>query len=58
MSHDLYREAHPIQFVLTHWINLLAMFFLVITGFYIHYPIFGGWMGVARGTHIGRMNGL
>jgi Ni/Fe-hydrogenase 1 B-type cytochrome subunit len=51
MSHDLYREAHPMPFVITHWINLLAMFFLTLSGFYIHYPIFGGFMGLARGTH-------
>jgi Ni/Fe-hydrogenase 1 B-type cytochrome subunit len=51
MSHDLYREAHPMPFVLTHWINLLAMFFLALSGFYIHYPIVGGLMGLARGTH-------
>lgn len=38
-------------FVLTHWINLLAMLFLTLSGFYIHFPIFGGFMGVARGTH-------
>jgi Ni/Fe-hydrogenase 1 B-type cytochrome subunit len=51
MSHDLYREAHPLPFVITHWINLCAMFFLALSGFYIHYPIFGGLMGLARGTH-------
>ena len=51
MSHDLYREAHPMPFLLTHWINLLAMCFLTLSGFYIHYPIFGGFMGLARGTH-------
>lgn len=38
-------------FVLTHWINLLSMLFLTLSGFYIHFPIFGGFMGVARGTH-------
>lgn len=38
-------------FVLTHWTNLLAMLFLTLSGFYIHFPIFGGFMGVARGTH-------
>lgn len=38
-------------FVLTHWINVLAMFFLTLSGFYIHFPIFPGLMGVARGTH-------
>ncbi len=38
-------------FVLTHWINLLAMFFLALSGFYIHFPIVPGLMGLARGTH-------
>ncbi len=51
MSHKLYREAHPLVFVLTHWINLLAMFFLTLSGLYIHYPIVPGLMGLARGTH-------
>ena len=51
MSHDLYREAHPMPFVLTHWTNLCAMFFLTLSGFYIHYPILPGMMGLARGTH-------
>lgn len=51
MSHKLYREAHPMVFVLTHWINLLAMCFLTLSGFYIHYPIVPGLMGLARGTH-------
>jgi Ni/Fe-hydrogenase 1 B-type cytochrome subunit len=51
MSHNLYREQHPLVFVITHWINLLAMLFLTLSGFYIHYPIFPGGMGVARGTH-------
>ena len=27
------------------------MFFLTLSGFYIHYPIFPGFMGLARGTH-------
>ena len=52
MSHPAhYREAHPIPFVLTHWINLLSMVFLAFSGFYIHYPFFPGFMGVARGMH-------
>lgn len=38
-------------FVLTHWINLLSMFFLALSGFYIHFPIVPGLMGLARGTH-------
>ncbi len=52
MSHPAhYREAHPIPFVLTHWINLLAIVFLAFSGFYIHYPFFPGFMGTARGIH-------
>jgi Ni/Fe-hydrogenase 1 B-type cytochrome subunit len=51
MSHKLYREAHPLVFVINHWINLLAMCFLTLSGLYIHYPIVPGLMGLARGTH-------
>jgi Ni/Fe-hydrogenase 1 B-type cytochrome subunit len=51
MGHKLYREAHPMPFVITHWVNLLAMCFLTLSGLYIHYPIFNGFMGLARGTH-------
>jgi Ni/Fe-hydrogenase 1 B-type cytochrome subunit len=51
-EHAFYREEHPLVFVLTHWTNLLGMCFLTLTGFYIHYPLFGGFMGFARGTHI------
>ena len=47
-----YREAHPLPFILTHWINLIAMVILILSGFYIHYPLFAGWMGMARGAHI------
>ncbi len=47
-----YREAHPLPFVITHWINLVSMFFLIITGFMIHFPFFGGLMGVVRGLHV------
>lgn len=47
-----YREAHPVPFVITHWINIIAMVCLILSGFYIHFPLFGGWMGMARGAHI------
>jgi len=47
-----YRQAHPIPFVITHWINLIAMVCLIITGFYIHFPFVSGFMGVARGAHL------
>jgi Ni/Fe-hydrogenase 1 B-type cytochrome subunit len=50
-SHAHYREAHPLVFVITHWINLICMIMLAFSGFYIHYPFFDGFMGVARGMH-------
>jgi len=50
-SHAHYREAHPLVFVMTHWINLISMVMLAFSGFYIHFPFFGGFMGVARGMH-------
>jgi Ni/Fe-hydrogenase 1 B-type cytochrome subunit len=50
-SHAHYREAHPLVFVITHYINLICMIMLAFSGFYIHYPFFDGFMGVARGMH-------
>ncbi len=47
-----YREAHPLPFVVTHWINLVMMIILIITGFCIHFPFWPGFMGIARGVHI------
>ena len=47
-----YREAHPLPFVVTHWINLVCMFILIFTGFCIHYPFFPLFMSVARGLHV------
>lgn len=51
MAHKYLRVQHPFIFVVTHWTNLLAMIFLTLSGFYIHYPVFPGFMGVARGFH-------
>jgi Ni/Fe-hydrogenase 1 B-type cytochrome subunit len=51
-EHAHYREAHPFVFVLMHWINLLGIGFLILSGLYIHYPAFGGVMGLAKGAHI------
>ncbi|PKQ15220.1 MAG: cytochrome B [Actinobacteria bacterium HGW-Actinobacteria-7] len=51
MSHAYTREMHPLAFVVSHWTNLCAMVFLTLSGLYIHYPIFPGFMGAARGTH-------
>ncbi|MDO4590869.1 MAG: cytochrome b/b6 domain-containing protein [Slackia sp.] len=47
-----YREAHPLPFRITHWVNLVAMAFLVVTGFYIHFPWVPSCMGIARGLHL------
>ena len=37
--------------MVTHWINLVAMIFLIITGFVIHFPV-AGIMGICRGLHV------
>ncbi|MCL2606337.1 MAG: cytochrome b/b6 domain-containing protein, partial [Coriobacteriia bacterium] len=44
------KSTHPL-FVLTHWINCLAMLFLALSGLYIAFPVFGYFMGTARGIH-------
>ncbi len=47
-----YKEAHPMPMRVTHWINLVCMVFLILTGFLIHFPFVPELTGVARGTHI------
>lgn len=47
-----YREAHPAPFRFTHWVNLVSMVILIITGFAIHFPYWPEFMGIARGLHI------
>ena len=39
-------------FVVTHWINLVSMILLILTGFIIHYPFIAGITGICRGVHI------
>ena len=39
-------------FVVTHWINLVSMILLILTGFIIHYPFIAGIMGICRGVHL------
>lgn len=39
-------------FVVTHWINLICMAMLILTGFIIHFPFIAGLTGMARGAHI------
>ncbi|NTU89483.1 MAG: cytochrome B [Actinobacteria bacterium] len=47
-----YRESHPLPFVITHWTNLISMIVLILSGFYIHFPAFSNFMGIARGAHM------
>jgi Ni/Fe-hydrogenase 1 B-type cytochrome subunit len=47
-----YKEAHPLPLVITHYINLVCMILLIITGFNIHFPYWAGFMGMARGIHV------
>ncbi len=46
-----YKEAHPLPFVITHWVNAASMVVLIITGFMIHFPV-AGTTGVCRGLHV------
>lgn len=47
-----YKEAHPTAFRVTHWVNLVCMALLILTGFLIHFPFWAAVMGVARGLHV------
>ncbi len=47
-----YREAHPAPFRVTHWVNLISMILLILTGFLIHFAFWPETMGMARGVHI------
>ena len=44
-----YKEAHPLIFVVTHWINLIAMIMLILSGIIIHFPVLPFLTGIARG---------
>lgn len=39
-------------FVITHWVNLVCMIFLIFSGFLIHFPFWAALTGVARGLHV------
>lgn len=45
-------EEHPVVPRLLHWIHLISMFVLIITGLYISDPFFPGGMGIMRGGHL------
>ena len=47
-----YKEAHPLPFRITHWINLVCMILLIFTGFCIHFPFFPWFESMARGIHV------
>ncbi|MDD6651695.1 MAG: cytochrome b/b6 domain-containing protein [Eggerthellales bacterium] len=47
-----YKEAHPLPFVITHYVNLVCMIILILTGFMIHFPSLPVAEGVMRGPHI------
>jgi Ni/Fe-hydrogenase 1 B-type cytochrome subunit len=38
--------------VVMHWLHLVSMFALIISGFYIHWPFIPGLMSLMRGLHI------
>lgn len=44
-------EHHPWPARLMHWIHLICMVLLIISGFYIHRPFAPGWMGLMRTVH-------
>lgn len=47
-----YKDAHPLPFVITHYVNLGAMILLILSGFIIHFPYLPAIMGICRGVHI------
>lgn len=44
-------ESHPLPAVALHWVHLLFMGLLFISGWYIHSPFIAGWMGIMRYIH-------
>src|SRR5665811_1824902 len=45
------REEHPLPAVIMHAVHAISLILLVFTGFYIHSPFFGGFMGYAESIH-------
>jgi Ni/Fe-hydrogenase 1 B-type cytochrome subunit len=46
------REEHPLVPRLLHWVHLVSMFILILSGLYIAHPFLPGLMGVMRGAHL------
>ncbi|MHB0866344.1 MAG: cytochrome b/b6 domain-containing protein [Thermoleophilia bacterium] len=45
------REEYPLPAIIMHAIHLISLLLLILTGFYIYSPFFGGFMGYARIIH-------
>jgi Ni/Fe-hydrogenase 1 B-type cytochrome subunit len=45
-------EDHPLPQRTMHWINLLCMIGLIVSGWYIHSPFSPGWMGSLIWLHL------
>ncbi len=46
------REEHPLPVILFHWVHVVTLFILIMTGFYIHHPFYPGWMQASRTLHL------
>ncbi len=44
-------ESQPLPAVALHWVHLLSMALLLVSGWYIHSPFFEGGMGLMRYIH-------
>lgn len=51
MADGTYRQAHPLQYVILHWVHLLSMAVLGFSGYFIHYPFLPLRMDVIRRLH-------
>jgi Ni/Fe-hydrogenase 1 B-type cytochrome subunit len=45
------RQEHPLPAVIMHWVHVVSMIVLIVTGFYIHGPFAPGLMGLMRNMH-------
>lgn len=52
MTHMAVREEHPVPAMIMHWLHLVSIVVLTISGLYIHQPFLPGLMSLMRGTHI------
>jgi Ni/Fe-hydrogenase 1 B-type cytochrome subunit len=52
MAKHTTRAEHPISTVITHWIHIVALLTLIVTGFWIHDPFTGWSFGTVRYVHL------